>query len=186
MRVITGTARGRKLLSVEGLETRPTSDRTKESIFNIIQFDIEGRRVLDLFAGTGQMGIETLSRGAKAAVFVDTRPDCVKIIRENVKRTGFETKALITQADYRAYLGRSDIGRFGLIFLDPPYGTGLLPDALKTIFREDLLMPGGLIVCEGHKEEVLPEAEVPYTEGREYIYGKSRIRLYLKNPENNA
>ena len=88
MRVITGAARGRRLKELEGLETRPTTDRVKEGIFNIIQFDVEGRRVLDLFAGTGQLGIEALSRGAASAVFVDQRRDAVSVIKENLKLTG--------------------------------------------------------------------------------------------------
>ena len=103
MRVITGSARGRNLLSVEGMETRPTSQRTKESIFNIIQFDIEGRKVLDLFAGTGQMGIEALSRGAADAVFVDTRRDCVEAIRKNLERTKFSDVGAVELADFRTY-----------------------------------------------------------------------------------
>ena len=86
MRVITGTARGRRLKELEGMETRPTTGKVKESLFSIIQFDIEGRRVLDLFAGTGQLGIEALSRGAKQCVFIDQRNDAVKLIRENLQR----------------------------------------------------------------------------------------------------
>ena len=90
MRVITGTARGRRLKELEGYETRPTTDRVKEGIFNIIQFDIEGRKVLDLYAGTGQLGIEALSRGAAGAVFVDQRRDAASLIRDNLKLTGLE------------------------------------------------------------------------------------------------
>ncbi len=180
MRVITGIARGRKLKSVEGMETRPTSDRTKESIFNIIQFDIEGRAVLDLFAGTGQMGIEALSRGARSADFVDQRSDCIKVIADNVKHTGFESVSRIHQSDYMAFLQRSKAESYGLIFLDPPYGNSMLQKSLETIFKRDLLMTGGLIVCEGLRTEDMPDSFGQYEKGKEYLYGKSRIQLYIK------
>ena len=99
MRVITGSARGRRLGELEGMETRPTTDRVKEGLFNIIQFDIEGRKVLDLFAGTGQRGIECLSRGAATAVFVDRRADAVKLIRENLKVTDLTDRARVVAGD---------------------------------------------------------------------------------------
>lgn len=183
MRVITGSARGMKLFSTEGMETRPTSDWTKESIFNIIQFDIEGRRVLDLFSGTGQMGIETLSRGARECVFIDNRRESVAVTTKNVEKTGFKAQSEIQQSDYMAYLKRCRPESFGLIFLDPPYGNGMLARALNTIFNRDLLSDGGLIVCEGEKTDVLPEAAAPYFKGREYIYGKTKITLYRKRQE---
>ncbi len=180
MRVITGIARGRKLKSVEGMETRPTSDRTKESIFNIIQFDIEGRAVLDLFAGTGQMAIEALSRGARSADFVDQRSDCIKVITDNVKHTGFESVSRIHQSDYMAFLQRAKAESYGLIFLDPPYGNSMLQKSIETIFKRDLLMTGGLIVCEGLRTEEMPDSYGKYEKGKEYLYGKSRIQLYIK------
>ncbi len=183
MRVITGSARGMKLFSTEGLETRPTSDWTKESIFNSIQFDIEGRRVLDLFSGTGQMGIEALSRGARDCVFIDNRRESVAVTTKNVEKTGFQAQSVIQQSDYMAYLKRSRPESFGLIFLDPPYGNGMLVRALNTIFNRDLLADGGLIVCEGEKTETLPDGAAPYFKGREYIYGKTKITLYRKRQE---
>ena len=183
MRVITGLARGRKLKSVEGMDTRPTSDRTKESIFNIIQFDIEGRAVLDLFAGTGQMGIEALSRGARSADFNDMRSDCVKIIADNVNHTGFTSVSRIHQMDYIAFLNRAKKESYGLIFLDPPYGKEMLQNALHTIFTRDLLMKGGLIVCEGLRTEEMPASCGLYEKGKEYLYGKSRIQLYVKRDD---
>jgi len=183
MRVITGIARGRKLKTPDGLEVRPTSDRTKESIFNIIQFDIEGRRVLDLFAGSGQMGIEALSRGAAGAVFVDIRRECIDLIRENLGRTEFDSMSQVRQEDYRAYIKRAGKGSFGLIFLDPPYGERLLASAISMIMRRDLLCPGGLMVCEGEKNESLPDGVFPYEKGREYIYGKTKITVYLRKQE---
>ena len=123
MRVITGTARGRRLRELEGMETRPTTDRVKEGLFSALQFDIEGRRVLDLFAGTGQLGIECLSRGAAAAVFVERRPDAVKLIRENLRTTELQDRARVVAGEAMAFLDSRE--KFDLVFLDPPYQSGL-------------------------------------------------------------
>ena len=124
MRVITGTARGRVLKELEGLETRPTTGKVKESLFSIIQFDIEGRRVLDLFAGTGQLGIEALSRGAAECVFIDRRADAVRLIQENLSMCRLAERARVRQGDALPYLRSGE--RFDIVFLDPPYGSGLL------------------------------------------------------------
>ena len=132
MRVITGTARGTKLKTLEGLSTRPTSDRVKEAIFNIIQFDLEGRRVLDLFAGSGQLAIEALSRGASHGVLVDQNPAAVKVIRENLKKTRLEAQATVVQSDYLSYLSTTR-ERFDIILLDPPYRENFLEMALQKI-----------------------------------------------------
>lgn len=134
MRVITGTARGRVLKELEGLETRPTTGKVKESLFSIIQFDIEGRRVLDLFAGTGQLGIEALSRGAKSAVFVDAREDACKLIRENLKRTRLQEDARVVRSDYLDYLSRCR-EQYDIIFLDPPYAEVFFGKFLKSHHR---------------------------------------------------
>ncbi|MBQ3215346.1 MAG: 16S rRNA (guanine(966)-N(2))-methyltransferase RsmD, partial [Oscillospiraceae bacterium] len=120
MRVITGKARGVTLKTPTGLQTRPTTDRVKEALFSIIQFDIPGAQVLDLFGGTGQLGIEALSRGAKSAVFVDERDDSCSLIKENLRRTQMSQDAKVVRSDYLAYLQRCR-GKFDIIFLDPPY-----------------------------------------------------------------
>ena len=125
MRVITGTARGRRLKELKGEDTRPTTDRVKEGIFNIIQFDIEGRRVLDLFGGTGQLGIECLSRGAESATFADARSDATRLIRENLEHTGLADRAAVLTADYATVLSAGQ-EKYDLVFLDPPYQTKLL------------------------------------------------------------
>ena len=177
MRVISGTARGRKLKELPGMDTRPTTDKVKESIFNIIQFDIEGRRVLDLFGGTGQMSIEALSRGAQSAVVVDLSPAAVKIIRENLTTTGFMDAARVVQSDWRAFLS-SCREKFDLIFLDPPYRTGMLENALETIAGIDILSQNGIIVAESPMDQALPELAAPYQKGREYRYGKIKVTLY--------
>ena len=151
MRVITGTARGKRLAELEGMETRPTTDRVKEGVFNAIQFDIEGRRVLDLFAGTGQLGIECLSRGAEQCLFVDQRRDAAAVIRKNLQSTGLSDRAKVVQGDSLSCL-KSQRQKFHLIFLDPPYDTELLESALKTIAEIDILSENGIIVCESRAD----------------------------------
>ena len=176
MRVITGTARGRRLKTPEGMDIRPTTDNVKESIFNIIQFDIEGRRVLDLFAGTGQLGIECLSRGAREAVFVDSSRDAVKIIKDNLKTCGFNAPVL--QLDAQNYL--KACGKFDLIIIDPPYDSPVYDSVLETINSVDILSDGGIIMCESRREKPLPEMNAPYRKVKEYNYGKVKLCLYTK------
>lgn len=177
MRVITGTARGRRLKTPEGMDIRPTTDNVKESVFNILQFDIEGRRVLDLFAGTGQLGIECLSRGAREAVFIDRDRDAVKIVRENLKACGFS--AQVYQQDALSFLRQSN-GRFDLIFVDPPYDAGLYGEVLETINSVDKLSDGGIILCESRRDTPMPEMRAPYRKKKEYRYGKVKLCLYVK------
>ena len=185
MRVISGTARGRRLKELEGMETRPTTDRVKEGMFNVLQFDIEGRRILDLFAGTGQLGIECLSRGAKEAVFVDRRTDAVRLIRENLKRTRMETQGKVVRSDYLDYLKRSR-EKFDIILLDPPYAAGLLEGVISHITRFDILAPHGIIVAEHPVELGMPGVEAPYRLHRTYRYGKIAMTVYKRsgNEEN--
>lgn len=176
MRVITGLARGRKLKTPENYDIRPTTDNVKESVFNIIQFDIEGRKVLDLFAGTGQLGIECLSRGAESAVFVDQSREAVKIVKENLQSCGMQ--AAVFQQDAVSFLQHG--GRFDLIFVDPPYDSGLYETVLETINLVDILSEGGIIICEARRERALPEMAAPYYKRREYHYGKVKICIYTK------
>ena len=176
MRVITGTARGRRLKTPEGMDIRPTTDNVKESVFNILQFDIEGRRVLDLFAGTGQLGIECLSRGAKEVVFIDQSRDAVKIAKDNLKACGFSAPVL--QQDAISYL--SACGKFDLIFVDPPYDAGLYKTVLEKINSIDILSEGGIILCESRRETDMPELQTPYYLRKEYRYGKVKLSLYSK------
>lgn len=179
MRVITGTARGRRLRELPGMETRPTTDKVKESIFNIVQFDVEGRNVLDLFGGTGQLGIEALSRGAERCTFVDLRKEAAAVIKENVKTCGFEDRGRVVQGDSIAFLtGCRE--KFDLAFLDPPYASGLLERALEVISKIDIMSENGIIVCESAAEQVLPELSAPYEKGREYRYGKIKVTLYRR------
>ena len=177
MRVITGTARGMRLKELPGLETRPTTDKVKESVFNIVQFDVEGRRVLDLFGGTGQMGIEALSPGAASCTFVDVRKEAAAVIRANLAHTKLEEQGKVVQGDYLAFLtGCRE--KFDLVFLDPPYGAGMLEKALEAIAKIDIMTENGIIVCESAAESALPELAAPYAKGRDYRYGKIKITLY--------
>ncbi len=179
MRVITGEARGRKLEAVEGYDTRPTSDRIKESIFNIIQFDIEGRRVLDLFAGTGQLGVEALSRGAREAVFVDTNADAIKVIKANLKTTGFDSRSRTVNTDYRLYL-QSKPGKFDIVFIDPPYKTDLCDKALIDLVAFDILSDGGIIVCETPQNAEIHVGTEEEYQINEYKYGHKKITVCRK------
>lgn len=176
MRVITGSARGRRLMTPQGMDIRPTTDNVKEALFNILQFDIEGRRVLDLFAGTGQLGIECLSRGAREVVFVDREREALRIVRENLKTCGFS--APLMQLDALRYLEQG--GVFDLILVDPPYDAGLYEAVLERINSVDNLSLGGIILCESRLETVMPEMRAPYRKGREYRYGRVKLSLYTK------
>ena len=176
MRVISGTARGRKLKELQGMDTRPTTDKVKESMFNIVQFDIEGRQVLDLFAGTGQLGIEALSRGAAGCVFVEQRREAAALVRDNLRTCGFTGNSRVVQGDALAFAAACG-EKFDLIFLDPPYHTQLLEQALETITRFDILREHGIIVCESAADRVLPPLALPYAWGREYRYGRIKLSL---------
>ena len=156
MRVITGTARGVPLKAPRGMDTRPTMDQVKEGIFSAIQFEVEGRTALDLFAGSGQLGIEALSRGAAHCTFVDKGREPVSVIRENLKKTRLEERAEVVQADYSSYL-KTCRRQFDLILLDPPYAEIFLETALKIISEIDILTNSGIIVCERPFEKSLPD-----------------------------
>ena len=179
MRVITGSARGRKLKEPQGNAVRPTTDQVKEAIFNICQFDVEGRRVLDLFGGTGQLGIEAKSRGAKQVDIVDSASDSIRLIRENVKLTGLDIRVI--QADALGFL--AGCGSYDLIFIDPPYDSGLAEKALEAIKAFDILSKGGIIICETRAETVLPPLEAPYALRRTYRYGKVKLTTYTKEAD---
>ena len=179
MRVITGKARGVTLKTPEGLQTRPTTDRVKEALFSIIQFDIPAASVLDLFGGTGQLGIEALSRGAKRAVFVDESDKACRLIQENLRRTRMEGEGTVVRGDYLAYLSRCR-EKFDIIFLDPPYAEVFLENALKRITEIDILQSGGIIVTERPLGKELPYEFEGYTRSKDYKYGNTLITLYRK------
>lgn len=177
MRVITGAAKGIQLKTPEGMKTRPTADRVKEALFSIINFDIPGAKVLDLFGGTGQLGIEALSRGADRSVFVDAREDACKLIRENLRRTKLEGN--VVRSDYMEYLNRCR-ETFSIIFLDPPYAEEYLENAIKRIAEIDILQTDGIIVAERPVGKELPWEFDGYQRSRDYKYGKTLLTIYRK------
>lgn len=175
MRVITGSARGRRLETLPGDATRPTTEKVKESLFSAIQFDIEGRRVLDLFAGSGQLGIEALSRGASGCVFVDSSSQAAQVIRRNVQSTGFSPVTQVLSTDALSYLTRPG-DRFDLVFLDPPYASDLLLPALQKV--APLVNDGGIIVCESDESTQMPEQVDRFQLARTYHFGRVCVWLY--------
>ena len=180
MRVITGTARGVQLKTPDGINTRPTADRVKEALFSIIHFDIPGASVLDLFAGTGQLGIEALSRGASNAVFVDVRDDACSLIKENLKRTKLQANAQVVKAEYSHFL-RNCQQKFGIIFLDPPYAEDFLEKSLNFITEIDILQSGGIIVTERPLGKTLHGDYSGYSRSKDYKYGKVILTIFRKN-----
>lgn len=179
MRVITGSARGVRLKTPDGMLTRPTAEKVKEALFSMIQFEIEGRRVLDLFAGTGQLGIEALSRGAQNCVFVDERSDAVKLVQENLRRARLEDRAEVVRSDYLAYLSAAR-KRFDLIFLDPPYAEKFLENSLRKISEIDILSMGGIIICERPTEKAILCRFPGYSVSKDYRYGKTYLTVLRK------
>ena len=175
MTVITGSLRGRVLETLDGEATRPTAQRVKEALFSAIQFDIEGRRVLDAFAGSGQLGIEALSRGAASCLFIDSARDAAEIVRKNVTAVGMGPVSTVLCQDTMTYL-RTARERFDLIFLDPPYASGLLIPAMEAAAA--LLTPGGILVCESDADTSLPEAAGEFPLYRSYRYSHVKLWIY--------
>ena len=180
MRIITGTARGTKLMTLEGEATRPTSERTKESVFSMLQFDIEGRRVLDLFGGSGQMGLEALSRGAASATIVDASPEAVKVIKTNAQKTKLFDKCVILTKDYKAYL-KGTKEKFDIIFLDPPYDSNMLSEAMRIILEQDMLNYMGVVVLESGSDDIPEYGEL--TLRRHYKSGRAYVTVLINEVE---
>lgn len=177
MRVITGSARGMSLKTLDGETTRPTTEKVKEAVFSAIQFEIEGRKVLDLFAGSGQLGIEALSRGAENAVFVDSDKNAIKIIKENVDKTRFSDVSRIVQMDSLAFLNMN-VQKYDIVFLDPPYSTGLLEKAIENV--SPFVNEGGLIIAEYPFKDDSPDAPEGLEEYRTYKYSRICVTIYRK------
>ncbi len=177
MRVITGTARGRKLATLEGADiTRPTTQSTKEALFSSIQFELEGKKVLDLFAGCGQLGIEALSRGARHCTFVENNRKAYKIVEDNIAVCKMQDCSRLVFSDAVAFLSRKD--DFDIAFLDPPYSKGLINDCLERLTQ--LMNEDGIIICESAKNEEFPESVNNWSISRAKNYGKSRLTYYRK------
>ncbi len=175
MRVITGIARGRRLQTVDGNDVRPTTDNVKEAVFSIIQFYIDGRTFLDAFSGSGQMGIEALSRGAKRAVFVDSERHSINVIRKNLEATGLSASASVVNSDTISFLSSVNEG-FDIAYLDPPYKTGLLQAAMSKLPR--VMNKSGIIICEHPADEELTEEFGGFVLKKSRRYGKISIEIY--------
>ena len=177
MRVITGLARGRRLETPEGLETRPTSGKAKEAIFSAIQFEIEQASVLDLFAGSGQLGIEALSRGARFAVFVDNSAEAYAAVLRNLSSTGLMKLARAARMDALAFL-KSTREKFDIIFLDPPYASVLAAEALPLCAA--VASEGGIIICETDKDAYMPDCVGDFVCVKKYRYGRNTFHMYRR------
>ena len=180
MRVITGKARGVVLKTPDGMKTRPTSDRVKEALFSIIQFDVANARVLDLFAGTGQLGIEALSRDAKSAVFVDSLDSACKLVLDNLKKTKLENLARVVRSDYEVFL-KNCHEKYDIIFLDPPYAEKFLENALNLITEIDILQSGGIIVTERPAGKELLLEFSGYSRSKDYKYSSTVLTIFRKD-----
>ena len=181
MRIITGRARGTKLDTLDGLNTRPTSERAKEAIFSMIQFDIADANVLDLFAGSGQMGLEALSRGACRATFVDNSKDAVAVINRNVKKTHFESESIVVNSAFEQFLKRvAKNEKYDLVFLDPPYASDALIKSLKCLIEYNLLSQNAIFVCESGSEDLFGnelEAQEKFQIIKQTKYGVAYVTI---------
>ena len=181
MRIISGKARGTKLYTLDGTATRPTLDRVKESIFNIIQNDIEDSTVLDLFSGSGAIGLEFLSRGAKRAVLCDNSKDAIKIIKQNVQKTHFEEIAEIYNMEFTKLVERLQYQKFDIIYIDPPYATDFIKISLEKIIEYKLVNENTKIIVETDDEtrilNQIEKMDVEITDKRKY--GRATI-IFLK------
>lgn len=180
MRVITGTARGKRLKTLEGLDVRPTSDRVKEAIFSILQFEIEGANILDLFAGSGQLGIETISRGARSVTFIDNNKQALAVVKENLTQLGFlaQSKVLFMNAE-DFLLTTGDL--FDIVFLDPPYSKDIINKLSGTLPRA--ISENSIIICETANTDIIPETIGKLNKRKDYIHGKVRITIYRKSED---
>lgn len=182
MRIITGIAKGRRIKAPEGLNTRPTSDRVKESMFNILSNRYSFENVLDLFAGSGNLGLEAISRGAKKCVFIEQNKEAYNTLVENIKSLKFENNSEYYRQD--AFVALEILSKrgekFDLIFLDPPYGKGLVEQSIKLIDSKGLLRDGGVIVSEQDVNDVLPENINEIKRIRLEKYGRTTVAFWSK------
>lgn len=183
MRVITGSARGRRLVAPEGMDVRPTSDKVKEAIFSAVQFDIPGSTALDLFSGSGQLGIEALSRGAKSCVFVDSSRASLDVTKENISAAGFRDSAVVISSDSADYL-RMCRQTFDIAFLDPPYGKGIIDKIMPLLCGH--MSERGIAVCEHERGLVLPDSFGSLRKHKTYRYGKIEVTIYRTGTEEAA
>lgn len=177
MKVITGSLRGRNLDTLGGDDiTRPTTQSTKEALFSSIQFEIEGRRVLDLFAGSGQLGIEAISRGARHCTFVENNKSAYKIVEGNIKKCRIEDSCRLVMNEAESFLMQKD--SFDIAFVDPPYHKDLILKSLPKL--TGMMSDDGVIVCESARDEELPESVNGWIISRQKNYGKTKVSYYRK------
>lgn len=177
MKVITGSLRGRNLDTLGGDDiTRPTTQSTKEALFSSIQFELEGRRVLDLFAGSGQLGIEAISRGARHCTFVENNKSAYKIVEGNIKKCRIEDSCRIVMSEAESFLMQKD--SFDIAFVDPPYHKDLILKSLPKL--TGMMSDDGVIVCESARDEELPESVNGWIISRQKNYGKTKVSYYRK------
>ncbi len=182
MRIITGSARGTKLETLEGENTRPTAERVKEAVFSMIQFDIEGRKVLDIFSGSGQLALEALSRGAESAVLGDVSREACEVIKRNAQKTHLFERCRVLSMDYKnlinAFAGKE---KFDIIFIDPPYGEDLVQDTVDRLTAADILNDHALIICEHDSDTVFSGKGL--LELKHVRYGRVWITVLQKSAE---
>ncbi len=178
MRIVSGIARGKQLCTPQGLDVRPTIDRVKEAVFSSLQFDIEGRNILDLFAGSGQLGLEAISRGAKECNFVDGSENSIKCINENIKACGFVDKCVVNHCDSFNFLKNTDL-KFDIAFLDPPYDKGMIDKAMPELVLK--MSDAGIIVCEHTENDALQESYGNFEKYKTKKYGKVYVTFYRKS-----
>ena len=182
MRVTGGQAKGRRIETVKGFKIRPTSDRVREAVFNLLGQDLSGLGVLDLFSGTGSLAIESLSRGASHAVLVDKSQQSVDLIRKNLRQSGFEGQGIVLKKDLTSGLPQSPSisgGQFGIVFLDPPYRDNPIPVLLEQITVKRCLIPGARAVAETTRNRELPHAAGDFRIIKTKTYGDTRISIYI-------
>lgn len=181
MRITGGEVKGRRLVSLKGLHIRPSSDKVREAIFNIIGQDITGFKVLDLFAGTGSLGLEALSRGASRALFIDNLQQSVSLIKKNLKVCGYESSGSILKKDLtRGLPGKYALmkKKYDLVFFDPPYGKDLIPPLVRELIEREILAPSSRVVAESSKNDILPNIWGKLQLTTKRIYGESKITIY--------
>lgn len=177
MRIISGKARGTKLETVEGLKTRPTADRVKEAMFNLIQFDIQGGKVLDLFSGSGALGLEAASRGAEFVYLIEKNNECHKVIIRNIEKMKMEDSVKLIKSD--VFVGMSRLNeKFDIIILDPPYGKDLVVEVIKHIENSGILSDKGLIVAEHSVDDIIPETLGKFSIFKQKKYGKIMVSIF--------
>jgi 16S rRNA (guanine(966)-N(2))-methyltransferase RsmD len=186
MRIITGKAKGIRLKTLEGESTRPTAERVKESVFSMLQFDLEGREILDVFAGSGQMGLEAVSRGAAHVTLVDQSKDAIRIIQENVSKTKLTEQCTVYQGSALDYIRRNQGKKVDIVFLDPPYASGLYAPVLRLLYESEILKPTTVLVCESDTELIFGEDEALiscYEMMKRARYGKIVVTLLKTKQE---